>query len=100
MAQVVKRRGTLRRRRTIKGFFFLAFFWLVNGLLAYQFFRGLWHWLDRAREAGFGDADAAKDARSLLTLVGVWVVMAAITGILAWLTRGRRETVTIDEIAR
>ena len=75
MAQVVKRRGTLRRRRTIKGFFFLAFFWLVNGLLAYQFFRGLWHWLDRAREAGFGDADAAKDARSLLTLVGVWVVM-------------------------
>jgi hypothetical protein len=98
MAQIVKRRAAIRRRRGIKGYFFFALFVILNGLMAYIFFIDLWGWVARVHATGVVDGDAENRARALVVNVETWLVIAAISGFFVWLTRGGKEHVEVEEI--
>jgi hypothetical protein len=98
VAQIIKRRATIRPRRGIKGYFFFALFVILNGLMAYIFFIDLWQWVARVHATRVADGDAENRARALVVNVATWLVIAAISGFFVWLTRGRREHVEVEEI--
>jgi hypothetical protein len=95
MSQTITRRTTIRRRRSIMGFFLLFFCLAVNAAFAYAFFSGLWHWLTGTP---FADGHPLATAKSEFTTLIAWAVAAAITYALAWLTRGRRDYVEVEEV--
>ena len=79
--------GTIRTRRSIKGYVFLGFFVLVNALLGLASLKALARLVtERSAEAG----------KNFVTMLIVWLVIAAIVGIPTWLTRGRKQTVVIE----
>jgi hypothetical protein len=97
MARVL-RPGVIRRRRSLKGYFLLGLFFLLNAAMAYAFLVKVWHWISQARVAGLAGVTTAEAARALFVTAVVWLVIAGIFGLLAWITRGRKEHVEVEEI--
>jgi hypothetical protein len=92
------RPGVIRRRRSLKGYFFLALFFLLNAAMAYAFLVKVWRWISQARVAGLAGATTADAARALFVTAVVWLLIASIFGLLAWVTRGRKEYVEVEEV--
>jgi hypothetical protein len=94
----VFRPGVIRRRRSLKGYFFLGLFILMNALMASSFLVKVWRWISQAHIAGLRGATTADAARALFVTSIVWFILASIFGLLAWITRGRKEYVEVEEV--
>jgi hypothetical protein len=94
MAQTITRRTTVRRRRSIFGYFAVLLFLLVNVFCGRSFVLAIWHWLSGTP---FANGNAAT-AKSVLAALGAWVVAAAIFYAPVWMTRGRKETIEVEEV--
>jgi hypothetical protein len=77
MARVL-RPGVIRRRRSLKGYFFLGLFILMNGLMAYAFLVKVWRWISQAHIAGLRGATTADAARALYVTSVVWLIIAEV----------------------
>jgi hypothetical protein len=98
MAQVVKRRMVEVRKRGIFGWIFLIIFWVANGLMALWLFATLASWGEMASPT----SEAEKVGAGLGMVVGlgvifsIWLCVAGVTGLLAFMTRGRKEIVEME----
>jgi hypothetical protein len=87
-----------RRRRGFFGWITLVLFWLANGLMALWLFATLNQWgkmapaLTDAEKAGTGIGMAL----GLGMILSVWACVAVITGLFAFMTRGRKEIIEFD----
>jgi hypothetical protein len=94
----VFRPAVIRRRRSLKGYFFLGLFILMNALMAYAFLVKVWRWISQAHIAGLRGATTADAARALYVTFVVWFIIAGVFGLLASVTRGRKEYVEVEEV--
>ena len=98
MAETIKRRMVERRRRGFFGWIFLVIFWLANGFMALWLFGAMTHWGKMATPV----TDAEKAGAGLGMAVGlgvifsIWACVAAVTGLFAMMTRGRKEIIEFE----
>lgn len=98
MAQEVKRRMIERRKRGFFGWVFLVVFWLANGFMGLWLFMTIGNWSEMAKPT----SSAAKAGQDIGIVMGlgiifsIWACVAAITGVFALMTRGRKEIIEIE----
>ncbi len=87
-----------KRKRGVVGYIFLGLFWAANALMVVWLFSAL---------AGMGGmepatSEAEQTGRNLGMAMGVgmilffWAALAGITGLLAYMTRGRKEITEVE----
>jgi len=89
-----------KRRRGFFGWIMLGLFWAVNGLMVVWLGASMGRWGEQAQtltteaeQAGYG----AGMAVGLTVILVVWACLAGITGLLAYMTRGRKEITEVEE---
>jgi hypothetical protein len=87
-----------RRKRGFFGWIMLLIFWLANGFMALWLIVTINHWSNMAHEVSTaGKAGAAIGVGMGLTfLLATWFFVAIITGLLAYMTRGRKEIIETE----
>ena len=90
MPEVVGVRAAVRRR-SLRGYVFLGLFWIWSIGLPLAFANTLW------QVATGRGVLAGADSTRLLWII-VWVIGAAVLGLLAWLTGGRKAYVDGQEV--
>jgi hypothetical protein len=87
------------RKRGFFGYVTLALFWLANGLMALWLFGAMASWgkmgvatMSEAEKAGAGLGMAI----GLGVTFSIWACVAIITGLFAYMTRGRKEILEVD----
>lgn len=88
-----------KRRRGVVGWVMLALFWAVNGLMVVSLMATMGQWGERSQslmtEAERTGYDAGMAIGFTMIMV-IWACLAAITGLLAYMTRGRKEIIEQD----
>jgi hypothetical protein len=87
-----------RRKRGFFGWIMLIFFWLANGTMALWLFGTLAEWgkmakpMTEAERAGAG----LGMAMGLGVIFSIWACVAIVTGLFAYMTRGRKEIIEME----
>ncbi len=89
-----------RRKRGFFGWIMLTVFWLANGLM------GLWlaGTINEWSKISAPTTEAAKAGTAigvglgLSFLLGLWFFVAVITGLFAYMTRGRKEITEVESV--
>jgi hypothetical protein len=98
MAEVVTRKMIEKRRRGFFGWIFLSLFWLSNAFMAAWLVATLSSWgslpkaVSQAEKTGAG----LGMAMGLGMIFSIWACVAAVTGLFALMTRGRKEITEIE----
>lgn len=98
MKEKVLRRMVERRRRGFFGWVLLIFFWLANGVMALWLFSAIAQWGDMAKPMTEAEKTGAGlgIAMGLGVIFSIWACVALITGLLAFMTHGRKEIIEIE----
>jgi hypothetical protein len=87
-----------KRRRGVLGWMMLVFFWIANGLMALWLAGTLVSWGKMAQPVS--EAERAATDLGVVVALGVifsiWACIAIVTGMLAYVSRGRKEIVEIE----
>ena len=98
MTEVIKRRMIEKRKRGFFGWIFLTIFWLANAFMGFWLIGTLGEWGKMAKPT----SEAAKAGAGLGIAMGlgvifsIWACIAVVTGLFAFMTRGRKEIIEVE----
>ena len=98
MAETITRKTIETRKRGFFGWIFLTIFWLANAFMAIWLFGTLSKWGElaapttNAAKAGTGLGMAA----GLGIIFSIWLCVSGVTGLLAFMSRGRKEIFEVE----